>query len=93
MASSWAGGARITKLRELVMSEYGSLCHLCLRPIETLPEYSIDHVVSRSNGGTDDIENLRPAHLSCNSSRGDRSIEAFRANHTDATNWFYALTA
>ena len=32
---------------------------------------SLDHIVPRSHGGTDDADNLRTAHRWCNSVRGD----------------------
>ena len=34
---------------------------------------TLDHIVPRSHGGTDALENLRLAHLWCNSVRGDLS--------------------
>jgi hypothetical protein len=56
------------------------LCHLCQQPIDTAikhPDpfsFSIDHVIPRSKQGSHSIENLRPAHLSCNINRGDKPI-------------------
>ncbi|WP_210416758.1 HNH endonuclease [Microcella sp.] len=32
----------------------------------------MDHVIPRSHGGYWELENLRPAHYGCNSSRGNR---------------------
>jgi 5-methylcytosine-specific restriction protein A len=32
---------------------------------------SVDHVIPRTHGGTDDPTNLRAAHSRCNSSRGE----------------------
>lgn len=37
-----------------------------------------DHIVPRSDGGTDNPENLRACCFSCNASRGERSIEWLR---------------
>ncbi|MFJ2535867.1 HNH endonuclease [Microbacterium maritypicum] len=63
----------------------GSVCHLCrgargpiiwgLRRWHSLGP-SMDHVVPRSQGGTWDLWNLRPAHYGCNSGRRDRDIPA-----------------
>lgn len=36
---------------------------------------SADHVVPVSLGGSDAMENLRPAHLECNKRRGNRARE------------------
>ncbi|WP_268746906.1 HNH endonuclease [Tomitella biformata] len=44
------------------------MCHLCGKPGAT----TADHVQPRSLGGGDGLDNLRPAHKACNSSRGNR---------------------
>lgn len=67
--SRW-GGAHAERLRRLVVQTYGRTCWLCHSPI--LGTVSVDHVVPRSKGGGDDIGNLRPAHMKCNSRRGNR---------------------
>ena len=49
----------------------GGYCSVCkgrvARELAT-----VEHLVARANGGTDDPENLRIAHRSCNSSKGVR---------------------
>lgn len=67
--SSWGGSTSVAKRRQ-VLEVYGNICWLCNHPIPGLP--SADHVIPRSRGGSDDIENLRPAHPSCNYRRGNR---------------------
>ena len=95
MSGAW-GGSKSQRLSELVKQEYGYLCHLCLREIAE-DNYSVDHIIPRSKGGTDAIENLRPAHgkreghCAGNFARGDRSIEAYRATQTDVRAWFLSL--
>lgn len=55
------------------------LCGLCGKPIDPLLKYphrgsaSIDHVVPLSAGGSDSRDNVQPAHLHCNRSKGARS--------------------
>ena len=80
---SW-GGRKVRDLARLAVSVYGSRCIYCKEPI--LADYSneavyghnhpkrlsLEHLVPRSRGGTDSIENLRPCHLGCNSHRGNR---------------------
>lgn len=56
------------------------LCWICL--LLDKPAYvkrkdaSRDHYMPTSEGGSDDYENLRLAHKSCNSRRGTRTIES-----------------
>lgn len=63
-------------------------CHLCHQDVE-LHTYgclrlyggqagSVDHMVPRYFGGTNDPDNLRIAHQSCNSRRGIRDPEEVR---------------
>lgn len=35
---------------------------------------TVDHVVPLSRGGTNSLDNLRPAHRKCNSARGVRDV-------------------
>lgn len=68
--SAWSG-RYAARIREEVREIYGSVCWLCGRQIRE-GEFSVDHVIPRSRGGGDAIENLRPAHIRCNSRRGNR---------------------
>ena len=55
------------------------LCGICGNAIDMSARYpdpksrSVDHIIPRSLGGGDELENLRIAHLSCNSRRGNKS--------------------
>lgn len=73
---SWSG-RRSRRLVEATLARYGTVCHLCGRPGAT----TADHVIPRSAGGDDSIENLRPAHARCNSSRADRSLASWFEAH------------
>lgn len=70
----------MAKICALVLATYGPVCHLCRQPIQGgLPPRhprrpSVDHVIPRSLGGTDDLDNLRPAHYGCNAKRGNRLL-------------------
>lgn len=71
MAEGW-GGRRAAEWRARVLEEYGTICRLCGLPGAD----TADHIVPRSKGGAlYDITNGRPAHSSCNSSRGNRDID------------------
>ncbi len=84
------GGSRSTRLLELVYATYESRCHLCGEWINE-DDRSVDHVIARSHGGTDDISNCKPAHKVCNSSRGNRPIEEWRSQNTNELNWLISL--
>lgn len=64
------------KVRLGVYERDGLTCQLCLRPVDlALPpadrwSATLDHIVAYSLGGSDDEDNLRLAHRSCNSRRG-----------------------
>ena len=59
-------------------------CQICAEPVDPNAEPrsdwypTLDHVIPRSRGGTNDLTNLRTAHHWCNSVRGDLS------HYTDA---------
>lgn len=73
---SWAG-RRATELTALTLATYGRVCHLCGRPGAD----SADHLIPRSCGGDDSLDNLRPAHKSCNSTRGDLALATWFDKH------------
>ncbi|MEZ2371046.1 HNH endonuclease [Arthrobacter sp. RCC_34] len=66
-------------MTQLVIDTYGLKCHLCGGYIMSKRSLSVDHVLPRARGGSDSLENLRPAHVSCNSSKGARISSEQRA--------------
>lgn len=76
MSGAWSG-RRVVELTRLVLATYGVRCHLCGR----LGATTADHVVPRRDGGSDDLLNLRPAHLSCNSARGAMPLAQWFERH------------
>lgn len=75
------GGRGAQRLRAAVLDEYGDICHLCGRPGAD----STDHLVPRSHGGSNSMDNLRPAHLDCNRRRGNRPAPGLGAHVTVVT--------
>ncbi len=63
--------------RVAVRVRAGEPCALCREPIDLSLRYpdplsfTVDHVVPTNRGGTDDYEQLRPAHFRCNRTRSD----------------------
>lgn len=77
-ARAW-GGRRVQRLATLVVSVYGARCWRCSQPIDLTRSRKADplglmvgHVLARSRGGSDRIENLRPEHRECGLSAGNR---------------------
>lgn len=88
MPKGWADGRTLARLRTVLVAMYGSDCWLCGLPINLTiawphpSSFSVDHVIPRSKGGTDALDNLRPSHLGCNSRRGNRNrIRSTRRPH------------
>ncbi|CAB0518955.1 HNH endonuclease [Corynebacterium diphtheriae] len=77
---SW-GGRHAQRLTALVLATYGDRCHLC----GELGADTADHLIPRAVGGDDSLENMRPAHRSCNCSRQDMPLAEWRARRIDAT--------
>ena len=74
--NNWHGNyAR--RMTALVLETYGDRCHLCGQRGAT----TADHITPSSKGGNDDLDNLRPAHKSCNSRRGNLTIAEYRAKY------------
>jgi len=61
-----------------VLERWGNRCHLCGKKIDLRLSgkdragFTFDHVIPVSKGGTNDPENIRPAHFACNIARGNR---------------------
>lgn len=54
-----------------ILKRCGYVCLAC----GTLERITIDHVIALKNGGRNDILNLQPLCLSCNSSKGEKSAD------------------
>lgn len=83
MSGGWQGHT-VRRLRSETIARWGSVCWLCGQPIDlTLPRtepggFTVDHVVPRSKGGSNDVANCRPAHRSCNVRRQDKQARPMR---------------
>lgn len=84
-AKKYSNGYEIYTTHQ-VLEMYGSICHLCLEPIDLKisrkigslgweKSLQVDHVVPISKGGPDTLANVRPAHARCNMIRKNKTVE------------------
>ena len=74
--AEWTGDyAR--KWTRLTLAHYGTICHLCGQDGAT----TADHRIPRSQGGSDTLGNLRPAHKHCNIVRRTQPLSQWFAKH------------
>lgn len=67
--SRW-GGAITAWFRREIIKRDGPNCWLCGKAFE-YEKPTLDHVIPRSKGGNDQLDNLKIAHMKCNTSRGN----------------------
>ena len=69
-------GAKETRSRQFIrrqlINKNGATCALCGKPIETMKDCTIDHIIPISKGGLTTIENCQLAHKKCNARKGNR---------------------
>ena len=76
------GGRKVSQLLRLTLAAYGNTCHICGSEIDLTRRWpdplsaTRDHIIPRSRGGSDSLDNVRPAHLRCNSSRQARPLSS-----------------
>jgi 5-methylcytosine-specific restriction endonuclease McrA len=69
------------KFRIAAREQGGWFCHLCGREFLDPTQMTVDHLVAKIHGGSNDDSNLRLAHMSCNSERGHMPIDLYRMFH------------
>lgn len=58
-------------LKKLILRGYNINCALCGNPIMCERDLSMDHIVPKSRGGSDELCNMQPAHRKCNELKGN----------------------
>lgn len=76
--------------RDRVINHYGQDCHWCgcktvlsdgkLNEDPPANMFTVDHLIPISKGGSNEIENLRPACFACNQAKGDKTWELISNN-------------
>ena len=77
------GGSHTLGEWETLKAQYNWTCYFCEKcePEITLTE---DHIIPLSRGGTDNIENIQPLCVSCNSKKGTKTIQEWIAQKEKA---------
>lgn len=66
------------KKRNLLLLKYDNHCAYCGVPNLTLKTMQPDHIVARTKGGGNGIENLHPSCIVCNRFKTNHSIDDFK---------------
>lgn len=62
-------------IRKQLINNNGAICELCNKPIETMKDCTIDHIIPVSKGGLTTIENCQLAHKNCNQRKGNKEAK------------------
>lgn len=65
---------------ELLKKQYGNRCPMCLQ-LEPKIKLTKDHVIPISKGGMNNIENIQPLCVSCNSKKHDKLIDKIQVTN------------
>lgn len=67
---------RTAEHREAICVAREWLCHICGFPVDPVRDrYELDHIIPLANGGTDDDDNLCPAHSKCHLAKTAKDVE------------------
>lgn len=85
--------ARVKSLRSRVWEKSDGICCLCGQ--QMMPDdqygrelaYTIEHMVPRSRGGSNEIENLEGSHQWCNQFKGESLIEELPPGYRKILKW------
>jgi len=58
--------------KQAVWNKTNGHCYYCRNPLKPWETFSIDHVIPKAKGGTDELDNLVPSCRRCNSRKGAR---------------------
>ena len=61
-------------IKRIILKKTGGLCAKCGKSL-TLEKTTIDHLIPKYRGGTDELSNLIPMCKHCNKQKGSRIVE------------------
>ncbi len=65
--------------RAQIFRDHSGICALCGRKIAHGEEWDIDHTTPLALGGSNELENLTPAHVDCHRGRGGKTAGDVKA--------------
>lgn len=68
---------KLNRKREEIIQKESRICYICDRFIPTCEMPTVDHVLPKALGGTDEEWNLRCCCHRCNNAKGGESLEFF----------------
>jgi 5-methylcytosine-specific restriction endonuclease McrA len=68
------------KFFKVTLYDRSRTCAGCYKPIETLAEATLDHIVPRSKGGRTRLSNLQLMHSKCNSRKTNTMPDHYSRN-------------
>lgn len=74
MSKQSSTGAAWDTIRAYVLKRDGYVCAYCHKQLEG-SDATVDHILAKENGGTDDAYNLVSACRRCNGRKSDKLIE------------------
>ena len=75
---SFRDARRLGGFFKQVLDRDGMTCHICELAIPSLDDLHFDHVIPLSRGGMHTMENVKPAHASCNRKKAAQWEEEFQ---------------
>ena len=66
---------RKSNVKNRILEKTGGVCAVCGRTLES-GKVTIEHVIPKYHGGTDDERNLLPLCKNCNKQKGSRLVSA-----------------
>jgi len=66
------------KRRAEIFRDAGGVCHLCCRRIAPNEPWEVEHRKPLALGGTNDADNLSPAHVDCHAGKSRGEIKIIR---------------